>query len=210
MLQFVAERVSARKKRLFLCGCARRMWNHFVVDWWQDAIGIAEGFADGLLTSEQLAIVNGRVWHCTGYVPEWPREDHQALLDLGINPTESCHSRTINFLILITRADRGLGGVSTYNGYRQIRERLEGLPALARDIVGNPFRPVVFNSSWRTKSTVSLASRMYEEREFAAMPILADALQEAGCEDADILTHCREPGTHVRGCWVVDLVLGKE
>jgi len=50
---------------------------------------------------------------------------------------------------------------------------------------------------------------MYEEREFAAMPILADALEEAGCENADILTHCRERGIHVRGCWVVDLVLSK-
>jgi hypothetical protein len=51
---------------------------------------------------------------------------------------------------------------------------------------------------------------MYETREFAAMPILADALQDAGCENADILTHCRGDGSHVRGCWVVDLLLGKE
>jgi hypothetical protein len=51
---------------------------------------------------------------------------------------------------------------------------------------------------------------MYEWREFSAMPILADALQDAGCEDDTILGHCRDPQfTHVRGCWVVDLVLGK-
>jgi len=81
--------------------------------------------------------------------------------------------------------------------------------ALARDIFGNPFRPVTFAKSWRTERTVGLALRMYEERAFAAMPILADALEEAGCDNADILTHCREPGVHVRGCWVVDLVLGK-
>jgi hypothetical protein len=51
---------------------------------------------------------------------------------------------------------------------------------------------------------------MYEERDFAGMPILADALEEAGCNNADILAHCREPGVHVRGCWVVDLLLAKE
>jgi hypothetical protein len=51
---------------------------------------------------------------------------------------------------------------------------------------------------------------MYDSREFSAMPILADALQDAGCDSHDILDHCRGPGPHVRGCWVVDLVLAKE
>jgi hypothetical protein len=79
-----------------------------------------------------------------------------------------------------------------------------------RDIFGNPFRPVAFSPEWRTDTVVTLARTMYESREFGAMPILADALQDAGCDNDDILNHCREPGTHVRGCWVVDLVLGKE
>ena len=78
-----------------------------------------------------------------------------------------------------------------------------------QDIFGNPFRSVAFDPRWRTEHTVGLAAKMYDDREFAAMPILADALEEAGCENADILTHCREPGVHVRGCWVADLVLGK-
>ena len=81
---------------------------------------------------------------------------------------------------------------------------------LLRDIFGNPFRPVAFSPEWRTDTTVPLAQQMYESRNFSAMPILADALQDAGCDDADILDHCRGPGPHVRGCWVVDLVLGKE
>ncbi|MBA4191676.1 MAG: hypothetical protein C0467_27160 [Planctomycetaceae bacterium] len=85
-----------------------------------------------------------------------------------------------------------------------------GLPPL-RDIFGNPFRPVSFDPCWRTSTAVSLAQGMYDSRDFSAMPILADALQDAGCEHADILTHCRdEKQVHVRGCWVVDLVLGKE
>ena len=85
-------------------------------------------------------------------------------------------------------------------------------PALshARDIFGNPFRPVSFHSAWRTDTAVSLARGMYESREFGAMPILADALQDAGCEDEQILNHCRDVNQpHVRGCWVCDLVLGK-
>jgi hypothetical protein len=81
---------------------------------------------------------------------------------------------------------------------------------LIYDIFGNPFRPVPYDPSWRTSAAVSLASQIYESRDFAAMPILADALQDAGCDHADILAHCRDANAvHVRGCWVVDLVLGK-
>ncbi|MCE9566408.1 MAG: hypothetical protein K8U57_30660 [Planctomycetes bacterium] len=82
---------------------------------------------------------------------------------------------------------------------------------ILRDIFRNPFRPVVFSPEWQTSTAVAIAQGMYESRDFSAMPILADALQDAGCDNDDILTHCRNANaTHVRGCWVVDLVLGKE
>ena len=81
---------------------------------------------------------------------------------------------------------------------------------LTRDIFGNPFRPVAFSPEWRTDNAVSLAQGMYESRDFSAMPILADALQDSGCDNTNLLNHCRdEQQVHVRGCWVVDLVLGK-
>ena len=81
---------------------------------------------------------------------------------------------------------------------------------IIRDVFGNPFRPVTFSPEWRTDTAVSLARTMYESRDFSAMPILADALEDAGCDNADILTHCRGSGPHVRGCWVVDSVLNME
>jgi hypothetical protein len=81
---------------------------------------------------------------------------------------------------------------------------------LLHDVFGNPFRPVAFEPAWRTANAVAIARQMYESREFAAMPILADALEDAGCENGDVLGHCRDAEqVHVRGCWVVDLVLGK-
>jgi hypothetical protein len=80
---------------------------------------------------------------------------------------------------------------------------------LVYEMFGNPFRPVAFDPAWRTEHTVGIASKMYEEWDFGAMPVLADALEEAGCVEATILAHCREPGVHVRGCWVVDLVVAK-
>ena len=85
------------------------------------------------------------------------------------------------------------------------------LCGVVRDVLGNPFRPVKFDKAWRTSTAVSLAKQMYKSGEFSAMPILADALQDAGCDNDDILTHCRDAKQlHVRGCWVVDGVLDKK
>jgi hypothetical protein len=87
----------------------------------------------------------------------------------------------------------------------------EATVTLVREVFGNPFCPVTFNPAWRTDTALSLAQQMYESRDFGAMPILADALQDAGCDNDDVLSHCRDANqVHVRGCWVVDLVLGKE
>ena len=85
---------------------------------------------------------------------------------------------------------------------------------LLRDLLGPlPFRPITLNPSWTTWHDgllVSMAKKMYDSRNFSDMPVLADALEEAGCTNPDILEHCRGLETHVRGCWVVDLLLGKE
>jgi hypothetical protein len=79
---------------------------------------------------------------------------------------------------------------------------------LARDILGNPFSSVDFLAVWRNDTVVPLAREMYMDRDFGLMPIVGDALEEAGCYEPQILEHCRAGGPHVRGCWVLDLVLG--
>jgi hypothetical protein len=81
---------------------------------------------------------------------------------------------------------------------------------LLRDLVGAPGRPAAFLPESRTPATTAIAQGMYESRDFSAMPKLAMALEAAGCNSEDILTHCRGPGPHALGCWVVDAVLGKE
>ena len=79
--------------------------------------------------------------------------------------------------------------------------------ALARDIFGNPFRPVHLDSIWRTSAVVSVARDIYKQRSFAQLPRLADVLEDAGCADEQLLGHCRAAGQHVRGCWAIDLLL---
>jgi hypothetical protein len=84
---------------------------------------------------------------------------------------------------------------------------------LVRDLFGNPFRPVTLDPallSWHRGTVVRLAEAIYQDSRWADMPILADALEEAGCEDENILGHCRGPGPHTKGCWVADLLLNKQ
>ncbi len=84
---------------------------------------------------------------------------------------------------------------------------------LLRDIIGNPFRPDALDPSWlawNDGAIRKMAQLIYDDRAFDRLPLLADALEDAGCTDADILAHCRGGGEHVRGCWVVDLILSKD
>jgi hypothetical protein len=102
---------------------------------------------------------------------------------------------------------------NAYSAVCKVLEELDlvGMPFAAhlRDIFGNPFRPVTADPSWLTTTVVTLATGIYADRAFDRLPILADALQDTGCDNADVLDHCRAPGPHVRGCWVIDLLLSK-
>jgi hypothetical protein len=82
--------------------------------------------------------------------------------------------------------------------------------AVIRCIFGNPFRPITRVPSWLTSSVCALARGIYDDRAFDYLPILADALEDAGCTVTELLAHCRLAGPHARGCWAVDLILGKE
>jgi hypothetical protein len=109
-----------------------------------------------------------------------------------------------------TAVSAAAGQIGFEGPFRQAEGRSQ--TDLLRDIFGNPFHPATIEASWlqwRAGTLVKMAKTIYDERTFADLPVLADALEEAGCTDTDILSHCRQPGEHVRGCWVVDLLLGK-
>jgi hypothetical protein len=84
--------------------------------------------------------------------------------------------------------------------------------ALLRDIFGNPFRCATIDLpwlAWNDGAVFKIGRLIYDDRAFDRLPLLADVLEEAGCDNQEILDHCRSTGEHVRGCWVVDLLLGK-
>jgi hypothetical protein len=172
-----------RKERLLACAALRLYWLH----WWVtppdvrelSVADIAERYADGLLPESTLRFAQR--------------------LGVADPAVRVIHSDS-------WYAARDAIGCATVNpGGKPDDPRGLGL---LRDIFGNPFRPVTFEPTWQTSTAVAIARQMYESRDFSAMPILADALQDAGCEDTEVLDHCRDPNRiHARGCWVVDHVL---
>jgi hypothetical protein len=202
MLEFLRGKASERKLRLFLVACARLVWDRLPPGEMREAVEVAERFADGLAADDERQRLSNRMWsipveygRATGgnWFMARPREDVSA------------------YMAATTSVGRLDGSQVTSRPTWQEGRRLTGArqPDLLRDIFGNPFRQVAFDPSWRTGAVTALAERMYAEREFGAMPGLADALQDAGCEDAAVLEHCQGPGPHVRGCHVVDLLLGR-
>lgn len=175
-----------RKLRLFACACCLEVWSLLTDERSRRAVEVAERYADGRATEKELSAAWNAAW----------------------NAAESAASSAARS--------------AAWNAPQGTQAEL------LRCIFGNPFRPVHCLCGmpanmrqercpkaqailrWHDGTVPKIAQAIYQDRDFDRMPILADALEEAGCENADILEHCRRPGEHVRGCWVVDLVLGKE
>jgi hypothetical protein len=154
---------------------------------------VSERYADGEATAEQLDTAHSAAF--------------AALEDLQETGDEYEY-QTAAALMWAVAADPYRNQYATMR-YGRVRESAWHVKRLANDVVGNPFYPVALDPAWRTEAVVGLVAGIYADRAFDRLPVLADALEDAGCADADVLTHCRGPGPHVRGCWVVDLLLGK-
>jgi hypothetical protein len=189
MLEFLRGKTHERKLRLFAVVC-RREYMRFRPDIPADSLTskyaeITELYVDGEVTIKEWDEVRECI-HGTFHHP-----------DAYNHATDEIHTATC-----CCYTDESTRDAET-------RIELAFLASIIHDIFANPFRPVTVDPRWLTETAVALANGIYEERAFDRMPILADALEDAGCDHADILSHCRGDGPHVRGCWVLDLLLGK-
>jgi hypothetical protein len=183
MLGFLRDKASDRKLRLFAVACCR-VWP-------------IDTHADGADVPTVVALAE-----------RWADGDGAAGAELHhIFADRNVHDHTPTGAVGLRAS--GFDAAHEFHAAR-LFEKGEALATLLREIIGNPFRPVQIPPPWRTSNVVGLAQAIYEERAFERMPILADALEDAGCTDADVLGHSRSRGPHVRGCWLVDLLLGKK
>jgi hypothetical protein len=193
MLEFLRGRISERKLWLFAAACLRQVPPDELPEWWQACVEVEERYADGLATPAELNAAWRKRVHIEDEAIEWDV--------VGVAWGNA----------LETASD----AVALSRGYTEGSFRtIEAVQCdLIRDIAGNPFHQPTVDPVWLTwndSAVRKLAQTIYDERWYDSLTVLADALGEAGCGDAAILAHCRDPGPHVRGCWVVDLLLGKE
>jgi hypothetical protein len=194
MLESLNNKASARKRRMFAIAWCRHEWHLLSDVRSQRAVEVAEAYADGLATVDALDAAYDAAYEAA-YELDQP--------GLGSRRNSALYSA---------------GNVAARNVSLPAFPAFEDGPiasqiTIIRDIFGNPFRPVSLDPAWLTwnAGTVrKMAQAIYDDRAFDRLPILADALEEAGCTDRDILDHCRSGGDHVRGCWVIDLLLGKQ
>jgi hypothetical protein len=196
--------MSTRKLRLFGVGCCRRKWDYFGDERFRQVVEVVEEYADD---PDRIGAFDFARQNAGTALASWRRRKAprvevalrvgEAVTNLTFTPPNLLHiaSTVAGVPVNSTRAKLAEGGHQAQ---------------LLRDIFGNPFRPVTLDPRWQTELVVALANGIYVDRAFDRMPILADALEDAGCDiPPDVLSHCRGDGPHVRGCWVVDLVLGK-
>ncbi|HYT94756.1 MAG TPA: hypothetical protein VEL76_38925 [Gemmataceae bacterium] len=219
LLAFVRRRASARKLRLFACACGYRLWHLFEDKRSRKAVSGAERYADGLVSDRELRAV------CDAANAAYQRRWRPA--DMHVSDREEPSPAAFVAVCIASAEPFGyLSQIpgSTFLDY-VVAARLAGDPELnhqaewraltdlLRDIVGNPFRTATADPawlSWNAGTVVSLASSIYEDRRFEELPVLGDALEEAGCTEEAILSHCHGIAEHVRGCWVLDLILRRK
>jgi hypothetical protein len=231
MLAFLGGNVSDRKLRLFACACCRFVSCAFLPTRGVElALTVAEALADRVATPEALA-------EARSIVP-WARWEMATVLNRLAEALEiALQAKPITIADAIVAAERVLewipnapadANMSTHPAGKPFSEiprvarfwpEPEASAAAERAVQSDalrcifgpsPLNPIQFNHSWLTPTVAYLAQCIYDEREFDCLPILADALAEEGCNHVPVLGHCREHKAHVRGCWVVDLLTGRQ
>jgi hypothetical protein len=226
MLAFIQQRTSHRKLRLYGCACTRQLWNVLKDERSRNAVVTSELFADGLVSEQDLATARRAA--------EAARDDAQSAANAAQRawmamwrtmlrkrdarsfvPTEKASIAEEASIASVEARAACQCAVKTAD--RHILEVVNLTPhlqaSLLLEIFGNPFHSVAMDAKWlrwQDGTVAKLAQAVYNERRFSDLPILADALEDAGCTSQEILSHCRSPGLHVRGCWAVDLILSKD
>jgi hypothetical protein len=227
MLVSVREMASDRKRRLFAVACCRSIWGMLPDERTRNAVRISEQYADGLAAKRELEASWKETWD---NVDIWDNLARDAEVE---GPAHLVWAKDIAARAAAFAVDADFPEFAAVAGEAEILvnqihkgrraaedEEEDFLVLLVRDIFGNPFRQPSIEPAllaWNGGAVKRLAEAAYQERALPAgtldqgrLTVLADALEEAGCDDEEILGHLRKPGPHVRGCWVIDLLTGRE
>jgi hypothetical protein len=206
-------KASDRQLRLFGVACCRRVWVLFRDEAARGAVEIAEQFADNLVSSHQRQEAEDALDHLfQGY-----RAQHGYFIERAFHQTVAAELAALYVVgtnpVFAANQALGIASASAWSDANLVSSETTAEEGLLRDIFGDPWRCCMVDPawlSWNEGYAVKLAQAIYDDRSFNRLPALANALEQAGCTDPVILEHCRDPGPHVRGCWILDLLLSKQ
>jgi hypothetical protein len=200
MVQYVQTTATLRKLRLFVVGCARLIWDRISISDWKRSVEVSELYADGLSSPQELEAAALWKYFQVSTDPEIQRV-HQLIRTFG-----SLEGVLFGICTTATTTDIGLRSLTTRAGWRGgLSLTGKQQPQLFRHIIGNPFRAYKAPPSWPS-TVVQLAASLYQGQD-CRLP-LSDALEESGHQE--LAEHFRAESWHPKGCWVMDLILGKE
>jgi hypothetical protein len=202
-------KADARKLRLFACACARRIWDLLTDRWSREVIETAERYADGQASRAALDRARLAARKARNRIKGDKTAADIAQYCGAANVQEAVWNVADVMVSLAVWQQARESPAATRKGFRAETTEMKRQCDLLRELFGNPFRRVRVPAAWLTwndRTIPRLARAIYEERAFDRLPILADALEEAGCDNKDILRHCRGQQEHVPGCWILDLL----
>jgi hypothetical protein len=199
MFLWKSEKITDRKRRLFGVAVCRRIWHYLTDERSRTAVEVAARHADGQATAKELDAAYLAAFDVADALTESKDVDRNALRHAAWTADLASHPQWI-------------GGGVALEAAEAVGTEIENVAQadLVRCLCGNPFHPLTLDPIWLTPGVVGIAAFIYDDRAFGHLPILADALEETGCTNKDILQHCRQHSEHDRGCWVVDILLGKK
>jgi hypothetical protein len=208
MLHFLQERgISERKARLLACACCRRIWDLLTDPRSRSAVTVAERFADDEATMIELFTAKRDAVSATGIAAN---AAYWAASAKPSSPLVNAFDAAVGALARHAVGDARHDAAALWDAVQGQSQLFQ--VSLIREVIGNPFRDYPLDPhwlAWEDGTVPRIARGIYEDRAFDRMPILGDALEEAGCSYEDILAHCRSGDEHLRGCWVLDMILDK-
>lgn len=197
MIDHLGWRLTERQARHFAVACCRLVWQEFRDERVRRIVEVADRFARGQATRKERLAAEVEAYHI--YADTTPHGAYA--LSHGVIPTPEPFPDIAAALAVSERP--GLAYLFAFESELRLAATRAEQAQILRDVVAWPGRPIIIRSSWLTPSVRELAQAVEHDDDFGRLPILGDALEEAGCEDRRILQHCRAENRHVPGCWLV-------
>ena len=209
MLDHLEGRATDRKLRLFAVACCRRIWHLLDNERSRKVVEVTERYADGFSEADTYRTAMEAASHVVQrQETDEPTPATAAWMSAYHPPFDAAY--TCGVISVIADRERMASRADWWDTHhKEGEEEAKSQVDLMRCIFGNPFRPITIDPDWLMIDVVALARSMYDETDLGKMPQLAESLEKWGCTNADVLKHCRRPGPHAKGCWVVDSILGK-